>query len=262
MSRGTYNATKVQAEYISAAEKLGWKETPDRTDVNSINAMWRIHRFISPEGKRQDAASCYLHPRLQDGKHPNLHVLVETQVVRVLFDEKNEKAIGIEVRRNPLFSTDSKNDTLQVVKARKLIVLSCGTCATPSILERSGIGEAQVLERASIPIVVDLPGVGNEYEDHHLMTYGYKSAFGPEDTGDAFIHGRMGSMEAHMKAKHKMLGWNAQEIQAKIRPSEEEVDSLGPAFREAWNAEFKDHPEKPLVIFALIAGLVMLPLPY
>ena len=50
---------------------MGWSEVDDLADLKS-------QRFISPESKRQDAASCYLHPRIRDKKHPNLHVLVET----------------------------------------------------------------------------------------------------------------------------------------------------------------------------------------
>lgn len=51
-------------------------------------------RYVSPDVERQDVASRYLHPRLQDGDHPNLHVLLETKVMRVLFDD-DERAIGV-----------------------------------------------------------------------------------------------------------------------------------------------------------------------
>lgn len=254
VSRGTYDAPKMQAEYIAAAKKVGWREVPDRSDVNSVNAVWRANRFISPEGKRQDAASCYIHPRLKDGEHPNLQILVETQVTRVLFDQTNDRAVGVEFRRNPRFDPDSSSKSFQSIKARKLVILAGGTCATPTILERSGIGEAQVLNRAGVPVLVDLPGVGNDYEDHHMFLYGYKSAFNADDTGDAFLHGALGSTSDLMKKKHRILGWNIQEVQGKVRPSESEVDSLGPDFREAWDAKFKDHPEKPLAVMALIAG--------
>jgi len=243
-------------EFLTAAGKLGLRELPDKSSVDSINTVWRTNRFISQDGKRQDAATCYIHPKLRDGKHPNLHVLVETQVARVLFDKKTKRANGVEVRRNPLFDDDAATKPLRSIRARKLIVLACGTCATPLLLERSGIGEAQVLERAGVPVIVDLPGVGNEYEDHHLLSYGYKSTFSAEETGDALLYGRMGSMEDLIKEKHKILGWNAQEMQGKVRPSEEEIDALGPEFRRAWDAEFKDRPEKPLVVLNLIAGLV------
>jgi alcohol oxidase len=194
-------------EFITAAGALGLQEKPDELDIHSINTFWRINRFISHDGKRQDAATCYIHPRLRDEKHPNLHILVETQVARVLFDKVNTRATGVEVRRNPLFDGEAETKPLRTIRARKLVVVACGTCATPLILERSGIGERQILKRAGVPVVVDLPGVGNEYEDHHLLSYGYKSTLSAEETGDALLSGRMGSIEDLVKEKHKILGW-------------------------------------------------------
>ena len=170
VSRGTYGAPKMQAEYIAAAKKVGWREVPDKSDVNSVNAVWRANRFISPEGKRQDAASCYIHPRVKDGKHPNLQILVETQVTRVLLDQNNDRAVGVEFRRNPRFDPDTSSKSFQSIRARKLVILAGGTCATPTILECSGIGEAQVLNRAGVPVLVDLPGVGSDYEDTRVRS--------------------------------------------------------------------------------------------
>lgn len=62
-------------------------------------------------------------------------------------------------------------DSTRTVKANKQVVVSCGACGTPPVLERSGIGAEAVLQRANIPVLVDLPGVGDGYEDHHTMTY-------------------------------------------------------------------------------------------
>lgn len=211
------------------ANKLGLSEVEDLSDLESVNAVWRAKRFISPEGKRQDAASCYLHPRLQDGKHPNLHVLVESQVTRILLD-KSHRAVGVEFRSTPAFHSGGVDQPLRSVKAKRLVVASCGACGTPSLLERSGIGGAKVLERAGVPVAVDLPGVGDGYEDHHLLGYPYLNALVPSDTLDGLILGRMGSYENLIKNKEKMLGWNGQEIQGKIRPTEAEIAALGPDF--------------------------------
>lgn len=168
VSRGPYTSTRIDEEFIAAAEKVGWPEVPDLSDLDSVNAVWRAQRFISPDGKRQDAATCYIHPRLKDGEHSNLHVLVETQVVRILIDE-NKRAVGVETRSNPRYHPDAAGEPLRTVKARKLVIAAGGACGTPSLLERSGLGDAKVLERAGVPVVVDLPGVGNNYEDHHLV---------------------------------------------------------------------------------------------
>ncbi|KUI59148.1 Alcohol oxidase [Cytospora mali] len=252
VSRGTWNSPRIENEFISAAEKVGWSEVHDLSDLESSNAVWRAQRFISPDGKRQDAASCYVHPRLRSGKHPNLHVLVESQVTRVLIE--NKRAVGVEIVPTPRFHPDSADQPLRSVKARKLVIASCGACGTPALLERSGVGDPKVLDRAGVPVVADLPGVGNSYEDHHLLARPYLNNLTPADTLDGLVFGRMGSYEDLLKTNNKMLGWNGQEVQGKVRPTEAEVAALGPDFQKAWDREFRDHPDKPLVVFSVMGG--------
>lgn len=253
ISRGTYNSPRIEDEFIAAAKTMGWSEVPDLSDLDSINSVWRAKRFISPSGERQDVASTYLHPRLRDGKHPNLHVLVESQVSRILIDD-SKKAYGVEFRPNPIFHTDGIEQPPRSVRARKLVIASSGACGTPALLERSGVGDSEILTRAGVPVLVDLPGVGNGYEDHHLLVYPYFSSLAPADTLDKFIYGSQETQAELIETKHKMLGWNAQEVQGKVRPTETEVAALGPEFQAAWDREFKPNPDKPLAIITAIAG--------
>lgn len=74
------------------------------------------------------------------------------------------------------------------------------------------------------------------------------------DTLDGLVFGRMGSMEDLIKSDHKMLGWNGQQVQGKVRPTNEEVAALGPEFQAAWDKEFRDFPDKPLVVFSVVGG--------
>ncbi|KAI0472730.1 putative alcohol oxidase [Xylariaceae sp. FL0804] len=253
VSHGSYSSPRIQDECIASAAKLGWTEVDDLADLESVNALWRAKRFISPDGMRQDAASCYLRPYLDDGRHPNLHVLLEHQVVRVLLDE-TKTAVGVEVRPNPLFRPADADLPIRPIKARKMVIACCGACATPLLLERSGIGGAQVLEKAGVPVSIDLPGVGVGYEDHHLLGYAYKNALNIDETLDGLVLGKMGSWEDIMKSNTKMMGWNGQEIQGKVRPSDDEVAALGPDFQKAWDQEFRNRPDKPLAIFNVVAG--------
>ncbi|KXX79950.1 Alcohol oxidase [Madurella mycetomatis] len=250
ISRGTYNSKRLEDEFIASTTKVGWPEVPDAQDLETVNTVGRAYRYVSPDGVRQDAATCYVHPLLNDGKHPNLHVLVESQVKRIVFE--NSRAVGVEFRQNPLFGGNA-NQT-RIVKARKLVIASCGTCGTPSLLERSGVGDPKVLQAAGVPVVVEAPGVGNGYEDHHLAVYPYLNSLDPTDTLDALVNGHMGSPEELIKARHPMLGWNAQEVQGKARPTDAEAAALGPKFKKAWDREFKDRPEKPMVIFTALGG--------
>lgn len=173
---------------------------------------------------------------------------------RILIDD-SKRAYGVEFRPNPVFHTDQmEQQPPRSVRARKLVIASSGACGTPPLLERSGLGDGEILTRAGVPVSIDLPGVGNGYEDHHLLVYPYFSNLAPADTLDKFIYGSQETQEKLIESKHKMLGWNAQEIQGKVRPTESEVAALGPEFQAAWDREFKPNPDKPLAIITAIAG--------
>ncbi|KAI0968398.1 GMC oxidoreductase [Xylaria arbuscula] len=251
VSDGTLRFKHVEDEYLRAAAKVGWPEVPDLQTLDHNNGFARHKRYVSPEGKRSDAAHMYLHPRLQDGKHPNLHVLVESQVVRVLFDG-DKRACGVEYQSNSLFESQDAPapPPKRTVRARRLVVVSGGACGTPSILERSGLGRPDVLERAGVPLLEDLPGVGHDYQDHNLVAYPFRSSLKPHETLDELISGRL-SLEDAIRRKDPRLGWNGADVAGKLRPTEEEVMSLGPEFKAAWDRDFKDKPNRPVMLMVL-----------
>ena len=243
------HSTKAEDDFIRAVNKVGWPEAEDLQNLDGVNGAQRVLRYISPDGKRQDTAHQYLHPRLRDGKHPNLHVVVESHIVRVLIEDKRASGVVF----TPNSAPHSGESQEQTVKARKLVIVSCGAMGTPAVLERSGIGEARILAGAGVPLMTDLPGVGNDYEDHQLAIYAYKTNLAPEDTADAVLAGRI-SAEQLIKDNSPYLGYNAQDVTCKFRPSKEEVAELGPEFQKAWDGHFKDELDKPLVVMALING--------
>ncbi|KAI0010049.1 alcohol oxidase-like protein [Xylariaceae sp. FL0662B] len=252
VSRSHYRSARLEDDFITAVNKVGFPEVVDLNDLDTVDGVMRAMRYVDPEGRRQDTAHRYLHPRLRDGNHPHLHVLIESQVERVIFAEK--KAVGVAYKANPTFrpDIDGSRDPTQIIRARKMVVLSCGALGTPLVLERSGIGSPEILERASVPLVVDLPGVGRHYEDHHMMLYAYLSSLDTEETLDAVNAGRV-SPETLIRNSEQILGWNSVDVQCKLRPNEADVAGFGPQFQEAWNTEFKDQPDKPLMIMSLIA---------
>lgn len=190
---------------------------------------------------------------MKGGKHPNLHTLVQTKVVRVLFDESNPpRAIGVECETNPEHQPvlNTSKRALRTIKASKLVVVSAGALGTPQILERSGVGSEQILSKLSIPVVSDLRGVGEEYQDHHLILYPYASSLEPEETFDCFLNGGKDFAQA-LASGDPMIGWNAIDISSKLRPTEAEVDALGPEFRKDWDRDFKNRPERPVMLMAM-----------
>lgn len=197
-----------------------------------------------------------MHPKLESDKYPNLHVLVESKVVRILFDDK-KRATAVEYTPNPEFQAQIglTQHPVKAVKARKLVVLTCGACGSPPVLERSGVGDKEILERAGVPLVEELPGVGKDYQDHHLTLAPYKTSLKPEDTIDDILGGRADVTEM-IKNKDKRLGWNAIDISSKLRPTEKEVEALGPEFKAAWDKDFKNAPNRPLMLTGLVSWYV------
>jgi alcohol oxidase len=253
ISDGGYRVKETEDEFIRAAEKVGFQEIEDLQNLENNNGFQRWQRYASPEGKRQDTAHRYIHPKLEDGHHSNLHVLVESKVIRVLFDE-DKRATGVEYTPNPEFQAQIglSQHPIKTVKARKLVVVTSGACGTPPVLERSGLGDKSVLERAGVPLVEELPGVGKDYQDHHLLLYPYKTSLEPSQTIDDILSGRTDAAEL-VENKDKRLGWNAIDVCSKLRPTEDDVSALGPEFKEAWDRDFKNAPNRPLMLCAMVS---------
>ncbi|GJC90442.1 alcohol oxidase [Colletotrichum liriopes] len=247
ISSGTFRAKQAEDDFINAASMVGYPELKDLQNLDNNNGVERWLRYVGPDGRRQDAAHRYIHPKLQSGDYPNLHVLVENQTIRILFDDK-KRAVGVEYQPNARYNQSGGG--VQAVGARKLVVLSSGANGSPLILERSGVGNKSILDRAGVPVVEDLPGVGNDYQDHHLSLWTYRTSLSPYQTINGFANGRFNLADMVAK-KHPLLGWNSMDASGKFRPTEDEVAALGPEFKAAWDRDFKNARDRPLMIIAL-----------
>lgn len=76
---------------------------------------------------------------------------------------RNEVAVGIEYLDDAI-SCPAGSTEISTARASKLVVVCGGTFGSPTILERSGIGSRAILEKKGVPVVVDLPGVGENYQ--------------------------------------------------------------------------------------------------
>lgn len=81
---------------------------------------------------------------------------------------RGKRAVGVEYVANPVFQPDADASQVKTVRAKKLVVISAGTFGSPGILERSGIGAKEVLEKAGVEQIVDLPGVGENYQGNTI----------------------------------------------------------------------------------------------
>ncbi|MEU8824146.1 GMC oxidoreductase [Streptomyces sp. NPDC048636] len=106
------------------------------------------------DNKRSSASVAYLHPFLD---RPNLHLMLETWAYRLELDETG-RATGVRVR--------TKDGEELLVEAAREVLVCAGAVDTPRLLMHSGIGPKADLEALGIPVVHDLPGVGENLLDH------------------------------------------------------------------------------------------------
>lgn len=79
-------------DYIEAAKACGFESTVDVNDFKTVNKVSRWPKWIGLNGKRSDAAHGFVHPVID--RQDNLHLLLESTVVRILFE--GTKAVGVE----------------------------------------------------------------------------------------------------------------------------------------------------------------------
>ena len=136
---------------VDAFEQAG---APRSTDLNGTT-----REGVSPvrlncrRGVRISSAVAYLHPAM---RRPNLEVVTRALASRILFEGR--RAVGVEY---------VQGGERRIVRARREVILSGGTINSPQLLELSGIGQAERLRALGIAPVADLPGVGENLQDHY-----------------------------------------------------------------------------------------------
>ncbi len=144
--------------FIDSAFAMG---LPRCDDINAPDAYGvSLAPYNIKNGKRQSMTVAYLNPAR--GRR-SLKIVAEAPVVALKLAGK--KAEGVVYR---------KNGRLETALADK-IVLAAGVFHSPQILMLSGIGPAAELERLGIPVVHDLPGVGENYQDHAVVYMTFES---------------------------------------------------------------------------------------
>ncbi len=114
------------------------------------------------KGERCSASAAYLRENMD---RPNLTILTKAMAQKVTFDGK--RATGVQVRHGGSDKT---------VQSRREVILSGGAFGSPQMMLLSGIGPAEELVQHGIPVVHELPGVGQNLQDHLDYVISYKSA--------------------------------------------------------------------------------------
>ncbi len=155
----------ISKAYIDACNNAQIKSNLDfNSGDNEGVGFWQSTIFHSKEknGERCSSAAAYLLPFLE--KRPNLEIITKANATKILFEEK--RAIGI------LYN---KGRRTKKIYAEKEIIIAAGTFKTPHLLQLSGVGNAEDIQRHNIKTFHDLPGVGQNLQDHIDFTLSYKT---------------------------------------------------------------------------------------
>ncbi|KAI1392915.1 uncharacterized protein F4822DRAFT_441654 [Hypoxylon trugodes] len=147
---------------------------------------------IDPKTKQRSYASnAYLDPIRS---RPNLTIRTETTVTKVLLEKPSQGADAI--AKGVQFV--SKDGTSQTIGVRKEVILSAGVINSPRLLELSGIGDSDLLQRLRIIVIIDNPHVGENLQNHLFTGLVFEVRDGV-DTIDAFFRQEPDAVAAAMQ---------------------------------------------------------------
>jgi choline dehydrogenase len=161
---------------IRGANELG---VPTTTDFNSGRQEGvGYYQLFTKNGLRSSSATAYLRPA---EKRANLRVETGAHATRLLFE--GSRAIGV------CYQKDGKE---WKAHAAREVILSAGALQSPQLLQLSGVGPGPLLQSFGIPVVKELPGVGENLQDHLQLRLMYKCTK-PITTNDDLnsIHGKI-----------------------------------------------------------------------
>ncbi|KAI0744641.1 alcohol oxidase-like protein [Earliella scabrosa] len=244
--------TEIGKEFLNVAAEYDKSRGPT-DDLNALydcNKYGRWPKWIdSKTGTRSDVPHHYIFKR----NLSNIQILSGYHVKRVIF--RGDRAVGIEYIPNKRFHPDASSEVITAT-ARRLVVLSAGAIGSPAILERSGIGSKEVLEKVGVKQTVDLPGVGENYQDHQVIFAPYVAAQ-EAHTLDGIVANKEDEIKkwtAEWKAQGSgLLAQNGLESGIKLRPLKKDLDIIGEDFRKRWLSYYAPAPDKPVIWLGSVA---------
>jgi choline dehydrogenase len=169
---GAGGELRVEEQRVSWEILDAWRDAAEQCGIPKIAEFNRGDNFGNAyfhmnqrRGVRWSATKAFLRPVMN---RPNLTVLTEAHVNRVCVETRGDKkrATGVEFRVT--------GGNKQRAEAAREAILATGSIGSPQILQLSGIGPVSLLESFGIPVVHELPGVGENLHDHLQIRMVYK----------------------------------------------------------------------------------------
>ncbi len=146
--------------FLKGIKELGYKTTHDFNAEQFEGAG--IYEINVRNGQRDSSYTAYLKPAL---RRKNVSLICNCYVDSIVFNDE-KKATSVVIR---------KGRYTDVIHAKCEIVLAAGAVDSPKLLQLSGVGNSELLNQFDIPVVMDLPGVGQNLQDHLCIGYYYRA---------------------------------------------------------------------------------------
>ncbi|MEC9387334.1 choline dehydrogenase [Marinobacter sp. bablab_jr008] len=150
VNNGNNMRNPLYTAFIRAGVDAGYLETDDYNGARQ-EGFGAMHMTVK-NGRRWSTANAYLRPAMA---RPNLTVVTHALVHKVLLEGKTATGVRYE-----------QGGQVHEAKAAKEVILSAGSIGSPHLLQLSGIGKREVLEQAGVEVKHELPGVGENLQDH------------------------------------------------------------------------------------------------
>lgn len=199
------DAHPISEALIEACDQAGIPRSADLNGENQEGATW--YQVTQKNGARCSSAVAYLHPVM---KRPNLRVETNALASRVLLEGR--RATGVAFVQNGVSRTAT---------AKAEVILAGGAINSPQLLQLSGVGAGGLLRQHGVAVVADLPGVGENLQDHYITAVRYRLKPGTISVNEQSKGGRL-AVEAmkYLFTRKGMLTLSAAHVAAfcKSRP--------------------------------------------
>jgi len=165
----------ISEALIEACDQAGIPRYDDLNGKEQEGATW--YQVTQKNGARCSTAVAYLHPAM---KRPNLRVETNALASRVIFEGK--RAVGVAF---------VQNGVERVAKASAEVILAGGAINSPQLLQLSGVGSGELLRQHDVAVVADVPGVGENLQDHYVTGVRYRLKAGTLSVNEMSKGGRL-----------------------------------------------------------------------